>query len=99
MSYTNSHYTEMSGLIRLTDMKVFCVDHAVEVLFDGDENAFEEVDHGNDTSCVDLHGDSYDVIHEGSIQYEQFPGEWYPHGLFCEHDGCGAEIVAANEEE
>jgi hypothetical protein len=98
MGYTDKRETDILGVVA-SDGKTYCVDHAVEVLFDGDEEAFEEVDKGRDTTFIDKHGNRFDLIHDMSVSYAQSDDEFYPDGLTCEYPDCGAEIVAAQEDE
>jgi hypothetical protein len=67
-----------------TKTHYYCRDHALEVLFHRDAEALERVESGEDTSFIDKDGCSYEIIHEGTVQFEQFAGESIPlEGIFC----------------
>jgi len=74
----------------------YCPDCAVKTLFGGDQEKYDAVDRGDDVSFLDVDDVAYTVIHEGTIEFEQFPLEFYPNGLFCFI--CGGEIYPANED-
>lgn len=95
--YTDRHETDIIAVI--SDGKTYCVDHAVEVLFAGDIEAFEEVDYGRDLSFKDVQGDPFDLVHETSITYADSNESFYPDGLTCDYPGCEATLVEPVEEE
>ena len=99
--YTDKHETNIYAAIA-SDGTAYCVDHAVQVLFDGDIEAFERVDNGTDISFIDKHGNPFGLVHEFTNSYAQSDDEYYPEGLYCEFkddDGeCHAELVPPREE-
>ncbi len=73
----------------------FCPDCALHTLFLGDEDAIQAVFDGRDTTFVDLSGESYELIHDATISFEQDPErDYFPEGLYCSVGDCGAEIVS-----
>lgn len=73
-----------------------CDRHAFWDLLGGDLDWFTRIATGKNTSFIDIHGDSFGIIHEGSIQYEQFPEEWFPEGCYCHR--CGTQLIEPQEE-
>lgn len=80
-----------------------CIEHALEVIFKGDEQALQALidERTHDTHYIDKDGNvtHFDYEREGAISFESFPDEYLKDGVRCSYEGCDAEMVEPNEDE
>jgi hypothetical protein len=69
----------------------YCEECALGALFNYKEDMLDRVKSGKDTSFIDDDGCSFDLITEGTFQYEQYIGEIIPiEGIRCSR--CDVEL-------
>jgi hypothetical protein len=64
------------------DIFDLCIDCTYHHIFKKDTETFVLVLDGTDTSCK-YKGVPYYINHEGTIQFEAFPEDYYPQGAYC----------------
>jgi hypothetical protein len=60
-----------------------CHDCALRILFDDNEEAYQAVVAGTDTSLIDAHGHAFEIVYDDSGQYAQSNDDFFPAGLTC----------------
>ena len=96
MSYSTNGETDIIAIVG--EKGVRCIPHAIRDYFNGDTGRFDDIDTGRSTDFTDTNGFSYEIIHEGSVQYDT-TGEWMRTGLFCEADDCEAVLIEPVEDD
>lgn len=79
----------------LYQCQAYCIEHGLEKI-GRDEDWLDQVSCGEVAEVMASDGSEIELLHPDSIQFESFPSDFFPQGLYCAV--CESELIAPLEE-